>query len=133
MALKQVVESKLYTVPAEGFVQGVKVACRGNLVFVSGVTARLGDGSVAAEGDPAGQARQVLENLAGVVEAAGGHMEDVVHTVTYLTDITHVDTVQRIKKDFFTIPPASTTVEISRLVDPRQLIEIEAIALVADD
>jgi enamine deaminase RidA (YjgF/YER057c/UK114 family) len=130
MVDKQVLTSKLHSVPAESFVQGVAVACQGTLVFVSGVTARQSDGAIAPVGDPAGQTRRVLDNLEGVLREAGATLDDVVHSVTYLTDITHVDAVQRVKQEYFSTPPASTTVQVSRLVDPLQLVEIEAIAVI---
>jgi enamine deaminase RidA (YjgF/YER057c/UK114 family) len=104
------------------------------MVFVSGVTARTEDGEIEAVGDPAGQTRRVLRNLAEILGEAGGTLEDLVHTVTYLTDITHLDAVQAVKAEVFSgIPPASTTIQVTRLVDERQLVEIEGIAILTID
>jgi enamine deaminase RidA (YjgF/YER057c/UK114 family) len=104
------------------------------MLFVSGVTARTEDGGIDAIGDPAGQTRRIIRNLEHILRAAGGTLNDLVHTVTYLTDITHLDAVQAVKVELLSeLPPASTTVQVTRLVDERQLVEIEAIAIISID
>jgi enamine deaminase RidA (YjgF/YER057c/UK114 family) len=129
---KQVVSTRGYRVPSPGFVQAVSIDKPCKMVFVSGVTARMKDGGIDAIGDPAGQTRRILANLADLLRAAGGTLDDLVHTVTYLTDIAHLDAVQEVKVEFFKgIPPASTTVQVTRLVDERQLVEIEGIAVIS--
>jgi enamine deaminase RidA (YjgF/YER057c/UK114 family) len=121
-----------YYVPSEGFVQGVKVSNIGEMVFVSGVTARSEDGSIESVGDVVGQTRRILRNLEAVLEKAGGGLNDLVHTVTYLTDMGFLESVQGAKAEILgDLPCASTTVEVSRLVDPDQLLEIEAIAVIS--
>jgi enamine deaminase RidA (YjgF/YER057c/UK114 family) len=101
------------------------------MLFISGVTARTEDGGIDAIGDAAGQTRRVLQNIAELLKEAGGTLDHLVSTVTYLTDINDLDAVQAVKVEVLTgIPPASTTVQVTRLVDERQLIEIEAIAVI---
>jgi 2-iminobutanoate/2-iminopropanoate deaminase len=128
---KQIVSTEGYQVPSPGFTQAVSVERPGKFLFVSGVTARTEDGDIAAPGDAAGQTRRVLDNLSEILLAAGGSLDDLVHTVTYLTDMGDLDAVQAVKMETFKgIPPASTTVQVTRLVDERQLVEIEAIAVI---
>ncbi len=129
---REIVTSKHYQVPVRAFTQAVKVPAAGTLVFVSGITARLADGTIVAEGDFRGQARQVFENLKLVLADAGATLDDVVRTVQYLRRMSDHPVLQELKREYFgDRPPASTTVEIPRLYDERQLIEIEATAVVA--
>ena len=103
----------------------------GHLVFQS--VDLFADGSVAAEGDPSGQTRRVLETLASVVVGLAAHwMTSFIPSLTSRTLGTSMP-FRRVKQEFFVVPPASTTVEISRLVDPRQLVEVEAIADIDTD
>ena len=85
------------------------------------------------EADAEAQARQVLENLAAVVEAAGGSLADVVRTTVYLVDRDHRETVGRVRRGFFTsAPPANTLLIVSGLADARFLVEIDAIAVLSE-
>ncbi len=128
---REIVNSPRYHVPVKGFTQAVKVPAAGTLVFVSGITARLADGTIVAEGDIRGQTRQVFENLKLVLAEAGATLDDVVRTVQYLRRMSDHTVLQEVKREYFgDRPPASTTVEIAGLYDERQLIEIEATAVV---
>ncbi len=121
-----------YHVPVAGFTQAVTTPAAGTLVFVSGLTARRADSAIVAVGDIEGQARQVLENLKRILADLGGTLDDVVRIVTYLRNMEDHPVVHKIRREYFgDRPPASTTVEISRLFDPRQLIEIEATAVIS--
>lgn len=121
-----------YHVPVEGFSQAVRAGSRGELVFVSGLTARAADGEVGPVGDAAGQARRILQALDNILREAGGSLDDVVRTVTYLMDIRHHAEVHAVRREFFgDAPPASTTVQVSRLYHEDQLLEIEATATIA--
>ncbi|HET8590562.1 MAG TPA: Rid family hydrolase, partial [Nakamurella sp.] len=103
----------------------------GTMLFVSGLTARLADGTVACLGDPAGQTRIILSALRDILREAGGELTDVVRTVTYLMDINDHSAVHVVRREFFgEQPPASTTVQVTRLFDERQLLEIEATAII---
>jgi enamine deaminase RidA (YjgF/YER057c/UK114 family) len=97
-------------------------------LYVAGQTPRDIDGNIVCKGDPAGQTRQVLENMKKVIDPAGGRMEDIAKTTVYITDIANREAVGRVRKEYFNgSPPANTLVVISSLADPDFLVEIEAI------
>lgn len=125
--MRDIVNSSKYHVPVAGFTQAVRAPSGSQFLFVSGLTARRADGEVAHVGDITGQTRQVLENLRNVLEEAGATLDDVVRIVTYLRDINDHPAMHAVRREFFgDEPPASTSVEISRLYHPDQLIELEA-------
>jgi enamine deaminase RidA (YjgF/YER057c/UK114 family) len=125
------INSPDYTVPIDGFSQVVIGTPGAQSLFVSGLTARSRDGSIVAPDDMAGQARQVLENLRTVVEAAGATLDDVVQIHTYVTDITLWDDIESVWRDYWgRVWPASTLVQIERLFDERMMIEMDATALI---
>ncbi len=95
---------------------------------MAGQTPRDVEGNIVCKGDPAGQTRQVLENMKKVIDAAGGRMEDVAKTTVYITDFANREAVGRVRKEYFDgDSPANTLVVISSLADPEFLVEIEAI------
>jgi enamine deaminase RidA (YjgF/YER057c/UK114 family) len=103
----------------------------GRLVFVSGMTARRADGSIAGIGDVRAQTRQVCENLKTAVEAAGGSLKDVCRVDVYVRSIGDLAAVQEVRREFFSDSlPASTLLEVSGLVSPEYLVEMSAIAVV---
>lgn len=98
-------------------------------VHTSGITSRGEDGAVVGPGDIEAQTRQVLEKLASVLADAGCELGDVLKVTVFVTDMTHFEAIHKVRREFFNPPyPASTMVEVSRLVDPSSMIEIEAIA-----
>jgi enamine deaminase RidA (YjgF/YER057c/UK114 family) len=100
-------------------------------VFVSGLTARGTDGNIVGEGDIRAQTRQVFENLKRVLAESGATLSDVVRVVQYVRDMADHGGMTEIKREYLgDHRPASTTVQIARLFDERQLIEIEATAIV---
>jgi enamine deaminase RidA (YjgF/YER057c/UK114 family) len=116
-------------VPISGFSHAIRAAGGGDLLFVSGLTARTADGTIVHPGDLGAQARQVLENMRAVLREAGASLRDVVQIRTYVRDIEQWPAVQAVWPEYWgAVWPASTLVEISRLYDARQLIEMEAIA-----
>jgi 2-iminobutanoate/2-iminopropanoate deaminase len=102
----------------------------GNLLFVSGCVALDADGKLVGEGDVVTQARQVFTNIGLCLSAAGATFADVVKVTTFLTDVGDRGRINPVRQEFFgDARPASTLVEVSALVLPEFLIEVEAVAV----
>ena len=113
-----------------GFSRAVRI---GPHVHVSGTTAMGDDGELVGVHDVQEQAVQVLNNIELALAQAGATMADVVRTRIYLRDIEHWQRVAEAHSEAFgEIRPASTLVEVSRFVDPRMLVEIDADAYVGE-
>lgn len=109
--------------PIIGYSRAVKV---GQYVHVSGTTASGPDGLV-GKGDLAAQTRQTLKNIEAALKMAGTDMKSVVRTRLYLTNIGEWEKAARVHGEFFgEVRPATAMVEVSKLIDPDMLIEIEA-------
>ena len=114
--------------PIVGYSRAVRV---GNVVHVSGTTATDETGAIVGKGDMRAQTEQALGNVARALERAGASLADVVRTRIYVTDIGRWEEAGRAHGAVFgSIRPTSTMVEVSRLVNPDMLVEIEAEAIV---
>lgn len=103
------------------------------MVMVSGTTAAADGGGAVGGDDITAQTREVLRRIAHALEQAGGALSDVVRTRIYVVDITRWEQVGRVHGEVFAdIRPATTMVEVSRLIDPALLVEIEADAVIPD-
>ncbi|HWP26008.1 MAG TPA: RidA family protein [Xanthobacteraceae bacterium] len=119
--------------PVGIFSQATVVEAKGRLVFISGMTARRPDGSIAGIGDIGAQTRQVCENIKAAVEAAGGTLDDVCRVDVYVRNMEHFEAIHRVRAEYFKPPyPASTMVEVTKMVSPDYLIEMNAIAVISD-
>jgi reactive intermediate/imine deaminase len=110
--------------------QAIVTEAKGRLLFVSGMTARRPDGTIAGIGDIEEQTRQVCENIKHALEAAGASMDDVCRIDVHLRNIGDRERFNKVRKEVWPAnPPASTLVEVSKLVSPEYLVEITAIAV----
>lgn len=116
--------------PIVGYSRAVRV---GPFVAITGTTALDADGNLVGEGDPALQARTCLANVLAALERVGATRDDVVRTRIYVTDIGSWEAIGREHGAVFgDVRPATTMVEVSALIDPRMLVEIEADAICAE-
>ncbi|HUB98018.1 MAG TPA: RidA family protein [Stellaceae bacterium] len=129
MPKQQIISGKLSR-PSGHFSQATMIEAKGRLVFLSGMTARKADGTMAGVGDIEAQTRQVCENLKAAIEEAGGTMDDICRVDVYIRNMEHFDAIHKVRREYFTPPaPASTMVEVSKMTSPEALIEISAIAV----
>lgn len=114
---------------SRGYSQVVKA---GNTVYIAGQISAGSDGTVVGKGDPESQARQVWRNIEAAVKAAGGTLQNVVKTTTYVTNIQYATAVRKVREELFqsSNPPTSTLLVVAGLASPDYMIEIEAIAVV---
>lgn len=113
-----------------GYSRAVRI---GNLVEVAGTTASDETGQVIGAGDVAAQTRYIIQKIERALLDVGATLQDVVRTRIFVTNIAQWEAVGRVHGEFFgEIRPVSTMVEVSRLVSPQLLVEIEATAILTD-
>lgn len=131
--MKEQITSDKLRQPNGHFSQATTIEAKGKLVFVSGMTARKPDGTIAGIGDITEQTRQVCENIKSAMETAGGSLDDVVRVDVYVRNIEHFDKIHAVRREYFKPPlPASTMVEVTKMVSPDYLIEINAIGVIPE-
>lgn len=114
--------------PVVGYCRAVRI---GNHIWVSGTTATDETGKVVGEGDAAAQMRYALRIIERALKEAGAGFADVVRTRTFVTDISQWEAIGRVHGEFFgEVRPAATMVQVSRLIDPAHLVEIEVDAFI---
>src|SRR5467141_5172029 len=112
---KQQITSKKIRQPSGHCSHATMVEARGRIVFISGMTSRRADGTIAGIGDIEAQTRQVCENLKAAVEAAGGTLDDVCRVDVYIRNMEQFAGIHKVRAEYFKEPlPASTMVEVSK-------------------
>lgn len=130
MSKRQNISSGSPYEPVFGYSRAVRV---GNTIHVAGTVAWDENGKVTGIGDVYAQTKQTIRNIEKALVQAGGSLANVVRTRTFVTDLSRFEEVARAHGEAFgNIRPAATVVEVSRLVDPEMLVEIEADALLDD-
>ena len=117
--------------PLVGYSRAVRV---GSYIHVSGTTATDTSGEIVGPDDPAAQMRQCLENISRALAEAGSNLTDVVRTRIFITNISAWKSIGAVHAEYFgAVRPATSMVEVSALIDPKMIVEVEADAYIDSD
>ena len=117
-----------------GIFSGAAWQPQGKVLYISGQVSQDVDGNTVGVGDITAQTRQILDNIKKILEAVGGQMSDIAKVTVFVTDMSMLDEIHRVRSEYFTPPyPASSLVQVVSLVRPDYLIEIEAVAVIPFD
>ena len=126
---KQILTSPRLGRPLGAYSQATMVPANGRLIFVSGLVARDAEGATVGPGDIRAQTRFILESLKAILAEGGASLADVVKVTVFIREMADFDAIHEVRREYFAQdPPASSMVQITSLVHPDYLIEIEAIA-----
>jgi len=117
-----------------GIFSGAAWQPEGKVLQISGQVSQDVDGNIVGIGDITAQTRQILDNISKILDAVGGQMSDIAKVTVFITDMSMLDEIHRVRSEYFTPPyPASSLVQVVRLVKSDYLIEIEAVAVIPFD
>src|SRR5262249_55629495 len=121
MPKQQITSSKIRQ-PSGHFSHATMVEARGRIVFISGMTARRPDGTIAGVGNMEPRRRQFWDNLKAAVEEAGGSMDDICRVDVYVRNMELFEQIHKVRREYFPPPaPASTMVEVCKMTSPDYL------------
>lgn len=131
MAIREIIQPKsVHSTAGVGYSHVARV---GDTVYIAGQIALDRAGNLVGAGDIEAQTAQVYANLKAILTELGGSLENIVKVTTYLTDRSHLDAFRRVRNRFFSDPfPPNTLLFISGLARPEYLVEIEAVAVIAN-
>ncbi len=131
MPKREIHSPRLPDPPRGGAFSSAIEAPPGRTLYISGMVSMDAEGNVVGEGDVKLQTQTVLNNIQAALEEAGADFGDIVKVTVFIRDMELYDEIHEVRRRYFTEPfPASSMVEVSKLIDPRLLIEIEAIAVI---
>ncbi|MCH7800218.1 MAG: RidA family protein [Chloroflexi bacterium] len=117
-----------------GIFSGAAWEPEGKVLHISGYVSQDAEGNLVGVGDMKAQTDQVLKNIKAVLASVGGHMSDIVRVTVYVTEMSTLSEIHEVRADYFQQPyPASTLIQVSRLVRPEYMIEIDAVAVIPFD
>jgi 2-iminobutanoate/2-iminopropanoate deaminase len=133
MTRKTVVSSQRLNRPVGYFSQAMRVPAGGDLLFISGLTARDQAGRVVAPDDAGRQTRRILENMAALLAEAGATLDDLVKLTVFVRDVKDAMAINEVRRELLGAdPPASSLVQVAALADESFRVEIEGVALLPE-